>query len=83
MAHVILSFVLSILEGGLSGAVFYYAGQEKDKKCKALMYIASAVWFILSVLDGIEGARALKAVRQEKTGEEELPEPWIPDETTD
>ncbi len=83
MADVILSFVLAILEGGLSGAVFYYAGQEKDKKCKVLMYIASAVCFILSVLDGIEGARALKAARQKKSGGEDAPEPWEADETID
>ncbi|MBD5155104.1 MAG: hypothetical protein HDT15_08590 [Oscillibacter sp.] len=83
MADVILSFVLSILEGGLSGAIFYYAGQEKDKKCKVLMYIASAAWFILSVLDGVEGARALKAAGREKAGEDEAPEFWNPDEITD
>ena len=81
MADAILSFVLSILEGGLSGAVFYYAGQEKDKKRKVLMYIASAAWFILSVLDGIEGARALKAAGREKAVE--APEFWSPDEITD
>lgn len=83
MANVILSFVLAILEGGLSGAVFYYAGQEKDRKCRVLMYIASAACFLLSVLDGIEGAKALKALRQEKSGEEEVPESWEADETID
>ncbi len=67
--EVILSYVLSILEGGLSGACFYRAGQEKDKKCKVLMYISSAAWFLLSVLDGIEGARALKKAGQQTEAE--------------
>ena len=59
----ILSFVLSMLEGGLAGACFYHAGQAKEKKLKVLWYIASAAWFVLSVLVGMEGARALKEAK--------------------
>ena len=57
---VILSYVLSILEGGLAGACFYRAGQAKEKKCRVFFCLASAAWFILSVLDGMEGARMQK-----------------------
>ena len=59
----ILSFVLSILEGGLAGASFYRAGQEKEKKPRVFWYIAGAAWFVLSVLDGMEATRALKEAR--------------------
>lgn len=70
---VILSFVLSILEGALSGVCFYRAGQTKEKKPKVLLYIASAAWFALSVLEGMEGARTLKEARMTEPGEEEMP----------
>ena len=56
----ILSFVLSMLEGGLAGACFYHAGQAKEKKLKVLWHIVSAAWFALSVLDGMEGIGTLK-----------------------
>ena len=56
----ILSFVLSILEGGLAGACFYHAGQAKEKKLKVLWHIVSAAWFVLSVLEGMEGIRTLE-----------------------
>ena len=56
----ILSFVLSVLEGGLAGACVYCAGQAKEKKLKVLWHIVSAVWFVLSVLDGMEGIGALE-----------------------
>ena len=59
----ILSFVLSILEGGLAGACFYQAGQAKEKRPKVLWYITSSVWFILSLLDGMEATRALKEAK--------------------
>ncbi len=68
----ILSFVLSILEGGLAGACFYRAGQVKEKKPKVFWYIASAAWFVLSVLDGMEGARALKEAGAAADGETEF-----------
>ncbi|MBD5150517.1 MAG: hypothetical protein HDT18_09170 [Oscillibacter sp.] len=59
----ILSFVLSVLEGGLAGACFYRAGQEKEKKRKVIWHIVSAAWFVLSVLDGTEGMKALEENR--------------------
>ena len=59
----ILSFALSILEGGLAGACFYHAGQAKEKKLKVLWHIVSAAWFVLSVLDGIAGMKALEKNR--------------------
>ena len=58
--NVILSCVLAVMEGGLAGAYFCRAGQTKEKKPKVLLYIVSALWFALSVLDGTEGARALQ-----------------------
>ena len=56
----ILSFVLSVLEGGLAGACVYHAGQAKEKKRKVFWHIVSAAWFVLSVLDGMEGMKALE-----------------------
>ena len=56
----ILSFALSILEGGLAGACFCLAGQKKEKKLKVLWHIVSAAWFVLSVLEGMEGIDALE-----------------------
>lgn len=70
---VILSYMLSILEGGLAGACFYRAGKTKDRKHKVLWYAASAAWFVLSVLDGAEGGRALKEARA--AGDEAESEP--------
>lgn len=72
--NAILSFVLSILEGGLAGACFYRAGQEKEKKPKVLWYISSAAWFALSVLDGMEGTRALKEAKAAADEETEFEE---------
>ncbi|MDE7220499.1 MAG: hypothetical protein K2O45_12915 [Oscillospiraceae bacterium] len=57
---VILSYVLSILEGCLAGTCFYRAGQAKETRCRVFFYLASAAWFVLSVLNGIEGARMHK-----------------------
>ena len=62
-ADVILSYVLSIMEGGLSGAYFYRAGQAKERKHKVLLYITGAAWFILSVLNGMNGTRKWKAAQ--------------------
>ena len=59
----ILSFALSILEGGLAGGCFYCAQQAKDRKQKVLWHIVSAAWFVLSVLEGMEGIKALKEDR--------------------
>lgn len=70
---VILSYVLSFLEGALSGVCFYRAGQEKEEQPKVLLYMASAVWFALSVLEGMEGTRALREARMTDPGEEEMP----------
>lgn len=73
--HVILSYVLAVLEGGIAGVCFYNAGKTKEPKRRALWYIVSAVWFVLSVLDSLAGSRALKEAR-EAAGEEEID--WEP-----
>ena len=67
--NAILSFVLSILEGGLAGVCCYQGGKAENGKRKALWYITGAVWFVLSVLDGAEGSRALKEARAAASGE--------------
>lgn len=66
----IIHYVLAILEGGLAGGLFYYAGQEKEKERKVLMYVASALAFVLSLLDSMEGGREWKAWREAKALEE-------------
>lgn len=64
----IFSYVLAILEGGLSGMCFYRAGQAKEKKHKVILYIAGALWFAASVIDALTGGRELREALE--TGEE-------------
>ena len=66
----IIHYVLAIVEGGLAGGLFYYAGQEKTQKRKILMYTASALAFLLSLLDSLEAGREWKAMRAAKAQEE-------------
>ena len=63
---VAVHYVLSILEAGLSGAIFYEAGQEKCPKRKFILYLCSAVSFCLSLLDSLEGSRLWKEARDAK-----------------
>lgn len=63
----VVHYLLAILEGGLSGALFYYAGQEKLKERKVLMYLLSAGWFLLSLTESFEGGREWKKSRSAKT----------------
>lgn len=64
---VIIHYVLAILEGGLAGGYFYYAGQEEKKERKALLYATSALWFLLSLLDSLEGGKEWKKRKEAKT----------------
>ena len=56
-------YVLSILEAGLSGVIFYEAGQEKCPKRKFILYLCSSISFCLSLLDSFEGSRLWKEAR--------------------
>ena len=68
---VIIHYVLAILEGGLAGGLFYYAGQEKTQKRKVLMYVASALAFLLSLMDSLEAGREWKELRAAKAYDED------------
>ena len=63
MKHCVFHFVMAILEGGLSGAIFYQAEKEEEKKRKILLLIASIGWFILSLTDSWQFTRALKEAK--------------------
>ena len=63
MKECVFHLVMAILEGGLSGAVFYQAEKEEEKKRKILLLIASIGWFILSLTDSCQGVRALKKAK--------------------
>ena len=58
--NAIFHYVLSILEGFLSGAYFCRAEQTEDRPRKVLLYATSALWFVSSVLNSLIGGRALK-----------------------
>lgn len=62
----VLSYALSIAEGALAGVCFCRAKQTREIRPKVLLYIASALSFAASVLDGLEGGRML---REPKTPE--------------
>lgn len=69
MKDCIFHYVMAILEGGLSGAVFYEAEKETQKKRKILLLITSIGWFILSLTDAFQGGQALRQLREQKTFE--------------
>lgn len=58
--NAIFYYILAVLEGGLSGVCFCRAGKSKDRKHKAIMYTASALWFTASVIDSMVGGRELR-----------------------
>ena len=60
----IFHLVMAILEGGLSGAIFYQAEKEEEKRRKILLLITSIGWFILSLADSWQGIHALKEAKQ-------------------
>ena len=63
MKNGIFHLVMAILEGGLSGAIFYQAEKEEGKERKILLLIASVGWFILSLTDSWQGVHALKEAK--------------------
>lgn len=65
----VIHCVLAILEGGLAGGYLYYAGREEKKERKALLYATSALWFLLSLLDAMEGGKEWKKRRETGTME--------------
>lgn len=73
MKGCIFHYMMAILEGGLSGAVFYEAEKETQKKRKILLLITSIGWFILSLADAFQGGQALREARMTNSGEEEMP----------
>ena len=60
IGNAIFHYVLSALEGFLSGACFYQAAQSEERRHKVLLYSASTLWFATSVLDALMGGRALR-----------------------
>ena len=62
----IFHYVLAILEGALSGAIFYRAGKTEKKKSRILLFAASAAWFVLSLTDSFQGGQALRELREQK-----------------
>ena len=73
-ANGIFHLVLAILEGGLSGAILYQAGQAEEKKHRLLLFVASAAWFVLSLTDSLQGVRSLRellAQKKENGGEDD------------
>ena len=68
--NAVFHFVLSVLEGFLSGAFFYRAGQEENRKRKILMHAVSAGWFALSVLDALLGGDELRTAKAPETNED-------------
>ncbi len=69
MAKCIFHYVLAILEGGLSGAIFYQAEKETQKKRKILLLLTSIGWFILSLTDSWQGVHGIRALKAAKTTE--------------
>ena len=67
--NAVFHYVLSILEGSLSGAFFYRAGQEERKKRRILLYGVSAVWFAMSVLDALIGGDELREAKALETND--------------
>ena len=69
MMNAVFHYVMAILEGGLSGVLFYEAEKEAQKKRKILLLIASIGWFILSLTDSLQGGEALREQKiQEMNG---------------
>ena len=64
MAACIFHYVMAIMEGALSGVLFYEAEKETHKKRRILFLIASMGWFILSLVDSFHGMDALKELRE-------------------
>ena len=65
MKECVFHYVMAILEGGLSGAIFYEAEKETRKKRKILLLIAGIGWFILSLTDSLQGGEALRELRKQ------------------
>ena len=51
MQKSIFHYVLAILEGVISGACFYHGQKEEQPMRRALLFVAGAGWFALSLLD--------------------------------
>jgi hypothetical protein len=67
--NAIFHYILSILEGFLSGAFFYRAGQTENKKRRILLYGISALWFASSALDALIGGDELRDARALETND--------------
>ena len=63
MKKSVFHYVLAILEGAVSGVCFFLARKEEQPKRRALLFIASAGWFVLSLLDSLTGGRELREAR--------------------
>ena len=60
MKKSIFHYVLATLEGVISGACFYHGQKEEQPMRRALLFVAGAGWFALSLLDGLTGGRELR-----------------------
>ena len=62
----IFHYVMALLEGALSGVLFYEAEKTEHKQRRILLFITSAAWFLLSLADSFQGGLALKELRAVK-----------------
>lgn len=62
----IFYYVMALLEGALSGVVFYEAEKTEHKQRKILLFVASAAWFLISLVDSLQGGLALRELLEEK-----------------
>ena len=68
----IFHYAMAILEGALSGVVFYEAEKTQHKQRKILLFITSTAWFLLSLADSFQGGLTLKNLLAQKTAVEEI-----------
>lgn len=69
--EILLSYLLSILEGALSGVCFYEAEREECPWRKFVGCLLGAVFFVLSLLESIEASRKALAAWAARKAEKE------------
>lgn len=69
--EILLSYLLSILEGALSGVCFYEAEREECPRKKFVACLVGAVFFVLSLLESVEATRKVIAARAKRKAAKE------------